>query len=108
MSSQKKKKRKSSSKPVQPPPKKRFPVIWVSVMIVLAVAAIILAAANLKSPTPDQAAKADAKMPQTDSSPAAEKDKGFGNLIGRWLRPDGGYIIEIRGIGADGRIEAGV
>jgi hypothetical protein len=106
MSSQKKKKRKSSPKPVQTPPKKRFPVIWVSVIIVLAVGAIILVAANLKSPTPDQTAKADAKMPKAESSPASKKDKGFGNLIGRWLRPDGGYIIEIRSIGADGRMDA--
>ncbi|MBW1744354.1 MAG: hypothetical protein JRJ47_13140 [Deltaproteobacteria bacterium] len=27
--------------------------------------------------------------------------------MGRWLRPDGGYIIEIRSIGANGRLDAG-
>jgi len=31
---------------------------------------------------------------------------GFQNLMGRWLRPDGGYIIEIRGITKDGRMDA--
>jgi len=48
----------------------------------------------------------DARMPKAQSSAASEKDKGFGNLIGRWLRPDGGYIIEIRSISADGRMNA--
>jgi hypothetical protein len=28
-------------------------------------------------------------------------------LKGRWLRPDGGYILEIRNVADDGRIEAG-
>jgi len=27
-------------------------------------------------------------------------------LTGRWLRPDGGYVIEIRGAQADGRLDA--
>ncbi len=31
----------------------------------------------------------------------------FGPLVGRWQRADGGYVIEVRRIHADGRIEAG-
>lgn len=31
----------------------------------------------------------------------------FWPLLGRWQRSDGGYIIEVRRIHADGRIEAG-
>jgi hypothetical protein len=31
----------------------------------------------------------------------------FQPLVGRWQRTDGGYIIEIRGIDADGKITAG-
>ena len=31
----------------------------------------------------------------------------FGSLVDRWQRSDGGYVIEIRRIHADGRIEAG-
>ena len=27
-------------------------------------------------------------------------------LIGRWLRPDGGYVLEIREAAADGKLEA--
>lgn len=29
-----------------------------------------------------------------------------GRLLGRWLRPDGGYILTIRGIEAGGRVDA--
>jgi hypothetical protein len=31
---------------------------------------------------------------------------GFGPLRGRWLRPDGGYILDIRDVDASGKIEA--
>ena len=31
---------------------------------------------------------------------------GFGPLAGRWVRLDGGYVLDIRGVGADGRIDA--
>ena len=41
---------------------------------------------------------------------AATETKGktsFDVLKGRWLRPDGGYILQIRTIDADGKIDAG-
>ena len=31
---------------------------------------------------------------------------GFAVLNGRWLRPDGGYILEIRSVDASGKIDA--
>ena len=31
---------------------------------------------------------------------------GFGPLTGRWARLDGGYVLEIRGVDAAGRIDA--
>ena len=31
---------------------------------------------------------------------------GFETLIGRWLRPDGGYVLEIRGVDPSGKIDA--
>jgi hypothetical protein len=30
----------------------------------------------------------------------------FSNLVGRWIRPDGGYIIEIRNVGSNGLLQA--
>ena len=106
MGSRKKKNRKSSRKPVKSLPKKRFPIFWVSLIIVVAVGAVILVMANLRSTGPDQASKSDATVPVVQSTAASEKAGGFENLIGRWLRPDGGYIIEIRNIAADGRMDA--
>ena len=32
---------------------------------------------------------------------------GFDKLNGRWLRPDGGYVLEIRAVDPKGKIDAG-
>lgn len=37
----------------------------------------------------------------------AQSKPDLGLLKGRWVRPDGGYIIEIRSVDAGGRMEAG-
>lgn len=39
--------------------------------------------------------------------PPAVSETGFNILVGRWVRPDGGYLITIRGVGAGGRLDAG-
>jgi hypothetical protein len=31
---------------------------------------------------------------------------GFDRLVGRWLRADGGYVLEIRSVSPEGRVEA--
>ena len=38
--------------------------------------------------------------------PARAADPDFQTLKGRWLRPDGGYVLEIRKIAADGTMDA--
>lgn len=40
----------------------------------------------------------------SSSSTAANKDPAF--LKGRWLRPDGGYVIEIRQVDRNGQLDA--
>jgi hypothetical protein len=45
------------------------------------------------------------------SSAAAGADRaparaGFDKLVGRWLRADGGYVLEIRAVSPEGRVEA--
>jgi uncharacterized protein (DUF2147 family) len=37
---------------------------------------------------------------------ALAADSGFGPLKGRWLRPDGGYVLEIRDVDAKGKMDA--
>jgi hypothetical protein len=38
--------------------------------------------------------------------PAQVDEVGAERLVGRWLRPDGGYILDIRGALPDGRLDA--
>jgi hypothetical protein len=46
--------------------------------------------------------------PATKASvPAPEVEAGFDRLKGRWLRPDGGYILDIGEIDGDGKMVAG-
>jgi hypothetical protein len=56
---------------------------------------------EVNSPSPAPAAKAPAAAA---SAPAAAN---IAKVKGRWLRPDGGYILAITTIEADGRAEAG-
>ena len=37
---------------------------------------------------------------------AAQVDNVFGALPGRWVRPDGGYVIDIRRVDASGKLDA--
>ena len=39
-------------------------------------------------------------------APAAQADGVFGVLPGRWVRPDGGYVINIRRVDAGGKLDA--
>ena len=40
------------------------------------------------------------------ASSAAPVPAAFRKVVGRWLRPDGGYVIEIRHVGAEGKLQA--
>jgi hypothetical protein len=39
-------------------------------------------------------------------SAGAPSEVPLGTLQGRWVRPDGGYMIAIRSVGADGKLDA--
>jgi len=45
--------------------------------------------------------------PLGSSVPGGDLGSAVQVLKGRWLRPDGGYVLEIRNVSADGKIEAG-
>jgi uncharacterized protein (DUF2147 family) len=42
---------------------------------------------------------------EAEVPPAASKS-GFDALLGLWVRPDGGYLIAIRGVDSSGRLDA--
>jgi uncharacterized protein (DUF2147 family) len=40
------------------------------------------------------------------AAPSTASESGFDVLLGRWVRPDGGYVITIRGVEPDGKLDA--
>jgi len=59
-----------------------------------------VSAAVVYAETNESSAEAAAKNSQKKEAPA------FDSLIGSWLRPDGGYVIEIRKVHPDGKADA--
>ena len=106
MSTRKKKKRHVSRKPVPASSIKRFPVIWVVLGSVgLAIAAGIFLY-YLRYADSRQATATTSGESSSEKAISTLKADQFGNLIGRWRRVDGGYIIDIRRIGANGQMDA--
>ncbi|MGB5746190.1 MAG: hypothetical protein WBM69_04365 [Desulfobacterales bacterium] len=99
-SHKKKKKNKTGRRSTAGPPKQRFSIKWVVLIVAVIAGAAGLIGYNLRPTESDQMPLAAAG--QSKSGPTVEFDK----LIGRWLRPDGGYVIEIRNISSGGRMEA--
>jgi hypothetical protein len=100
MSSHKKKKNKTGRKPTAAPSKQRFSIKWVLLVVAVVGGAASLIVYNLKPTEPDRTASS---VPQEFK---VESTVEFQKLIGRWVRPDGGYVIEIRKIGSGGKMEA--
>ena len=49
----------------------------------------------------------DTKAPTVKvEKPSDASESGFDTLRGRWVRPDGGYVITIQGVGPDGKLDA--
>ena len=105
MSTRRKKRRHVSHKPVAASSIKRFPVICVALGSVgLAIAAGIFLY-YLQSADSHQATATTSRQSGSEKVMSTLKDDQFGNLIGRWRRVDGGYIIDIRRIGANGQMD---
>ena len=48
-----------------------------------------------------------AAAPQVEAGvPSSESESDFGILPGRWVRPDGGYVITIKSVDATGKLDA--
>jgi hypothetical protein len=49
----------------------------------------------------------DTKTPTVEAEkPTVTSESGFETLRGRWVRPDGGYMITIRAVAPDGKLDA--
>ena len=46
--------------------------------------------------------------PQTNAAPAAAAvSPELAKLVGKWQRPDGGYVVDIRGVDSSGKLDVG-
>jgi hypothetical protein len=86
------------------------PVFWIIVILVVAGLLLWFAVPRFDRP-PSAADTGSPATPATASTPAAPKAATAGavapeKLHGRWLRPDGGYVIEITGATPDGKLQA--
>lgn len=59
-----------------------------------------------KSKSADNPSASNSAVANAANPGAAASNPQFQKLMGRWQRPDGGYVLAINSIAADGRIEA--
>jgi len=97
-----KKKKKPGRKSTTASPKQKFSLKWVVLIIVVAAGAASLIVYHFGRNESDQMPVSETGESQSGPTAAIE----FHKLIGPWLRPDGGYVIDIRNISAGGMMEA--
>jgi hypothetical protein len=101
-----KRRQPSSRKPPAKPGARRMSVLTVTLVLAVGIVAtfFLLHGRELSGAGSSMSAS-----PALGSSPAAtavSPTSGFQPLHGRWLRPDGGYILDIRDVDARGMIDA--
>jgi hypothetical protein len=72
---------------------------------VLALAALALGLVGCDRPAPAPPG-GPAATATNAPAPAAKPHPDLEKLKGKWERPDGGYVLEVRGIDAEGRVDA--
>ena len=99
---------KKHGRAASPAARKKFPV-WAVVLAAIAAVVVLGLWLNRSQPAVAQAA-AQAGETNAPVAPAAaagsNAEPGFQNLLGRWRRPDGGYVIEIKRAEANGTLDA--
>jgi len=89
-------KKGKANKPKKGRPKKRksWPIVVIG-LVVLGLAAVVVYGLMSKSST-ETAATITPKKERPD----------FDKLVGKWVRPDGGYVIQVSKIHSDGKVDA--
>ncbi len=75
-------------------------------MLALAIMAAMGVYALRKGDATPATAPPIAEEQKSPPGPAAAKPVEADKLVGRWLRPDGNYVLEIRSVSADGKVDA--
>ena len=79
--------------------------------MVLVVAVVIVAAwavwwTKWRQPEAAPSAAPEAATTTNEPSATASSNPAFDKLKGQWVRPDGGYVLEIRGVEPSGKMDA--
>jgi hypothetical protein len=80
--------------------------MWTHMITLLLTVAIITAVAFFLLRGRQTVAQSSAPPATRESAAAPEAKAGFDRLQGRWQRPDGGYVLEIREIDGSGKMVA--
>jgi hypothetical protein len=101
-------KAKPNSGPAAAPAGKKFPVGVVSLFALAAVVVLSLWLNRSQlAPTLKDTRPAETNVLNAPAAPVTPKtEPGFQKLVGRWLRPDGGYVIEVKSVNDSGKMEA--
>jgi hypothetical protein len=70
------------------------------------IAAGLLSACGSKQDSPPLVTATPATNTSSPVAVAPTPSARFGKLPGKWLRPDGGYVLEIRSVAPDGKLDA--
>jgi hypothetical protein len=77
------------------------------VVLVLLTIGVFAAMAFFISPSEHTGAQSTAPPAAQESVAKPDSNKGFESLKGRWQRPDGGYVLDIKNVDANGKLAAG-
>jgi hypothetical protein len=119
MGFRRRKRKRSDELAVQPATKRKLLPIVAAVVGVGVVAAVVFvnlpgrepdAAKGRAQPAPTSeagsASPPNASTPDNPTAAASDAKPSFDVLKGRWLRPDGGYIVEVKSVDAGGKMDA--
>lgn len=103
-------KKRREQEPESVPQRKRLRWLMVALIAATVIGTILASWPSSSIPPPTSDYQSDsATDPGAKSGKVAAAEPALGDpqpLVGRWLRPDGGYILEIRSATADGKLEA--
>ena len=104
-----KKKPKGSPRKQQPEAKgKSSRVSWILVGLAVSIALVgVYLVFMRQGPTSGDTEGAAGSVSDRRSHTTTVESAGFQALVGKWVRPDGGYIISVRSVHPDGRVDAG-
>jgi uncharacterized protein (DUF2147 family) len=111
MGSRKRKKKQNGESAVQPARKRPWRSIWAIVLGIAVVGVAVLlnlpsgeqkAAKNVAEAMPVAATK---PTPKDETPSAVSSKSAFETLKGRWQRPDGGYVVDVKSVDDNGKMD---